>query len=102
MQVCLPRAPEPEACEDPGAVRKKVYLVTFPHPVRSHTRTGVALRSPEVLSKRESLHAVMAACTHPVYRDAHSNSASFAVKVVQAGGVAGVPPRWGGRRCAHT
>ena len=57
------------AQEKPGG-RRAVYLVTLPHPKRSHTQCGKKLVAPGTLTKKQILKCLLDAAAHPTYTDA--------------------------------
>eukprot|EP00973_Karenia_brevis_P080296 11137811-Karenia_brevis.AAC.1 len=63
-QLPLPQAPD-FGDEAQGDSKKKVYLITLPHPVQPTASTGEALVAPSSLSKEMVLQKVQDAFAHP-------------------------------------
>ena len=65
---------------------RQVYLVTLPHPIQSHSDTGVPLVAPGSLHKNEVLRRFLAACASPIYVDGRFRQQGTAgVEVTQTG-----------------
>ena len=58
---------EPEA--DKKSTKRKVYLITLPHPVSTHSREGIRLVAPESMSKLQMMECILYAFQHPVFID---------------------------------
>ena len=60
--------------------KKSVYLVTLPHPIRSHSADGrVKLVAPERLSRQAILDALLDSLAHPIFNDPGNRAASISV-----------------------
>ena len=68
-----------------SAAYKQVYLVTLPHPLQTHSCSGVALVAPGSLDKNEVMRRFLAACASPIYTDARCRQAGGGVQVLRAG-----------------
>lgn len=64
--------------------RRMVYLVTFPHPKRNSTDSGVPLVAPYRRSKSEMLQCLLDAAAHPEYTDGRSIATRASVEILRA------------------
>jgi hypothetical protein len=80
-QVGLPNY----TAEEDDKARRRVYLVTFPHPRNALSATGIPLVAPESMSKRALLEKLLAACAQPDYADARSQHRNSFVDVLRTG-----------------
>ena len=80
--VPQPGAPEmgPEACRK--LCKKKVYLVTFPHPFKERSQDGVLLTAPETFTKKQMLENLLYAFKVPMFVDGASIQAQPSVPAV--------------------
>ena len=69
MQALIAELPNFAAEEDSSA-RKKIYLLTFPHPVAATSQDGVVLKTPGSFTKQQLLHAILDSCSKPDYKNA--------------------------------
>ena len=58
------------AAEEDSSARKKIYLLTFPHPVAATSQDGVVLKTPGSFTKQQLLHAILDSCSKPDYQNA--------------------------------
>ena len=65
--------------------RRQVYLVTFPHPVETHSKTGRQLVSPGSLTKKQVLQMLMACFENPSYRNPKDILAGRPIPLSRAG-----------------
>ena len=84
-----PQNPLPDILElgDEGTAedKKKVYLVTLPHPKQDRSADGFPLVAPGSLSKQDILERFRDSCAHPIYADQVSMANSCAVKLEMCG-----------------
>lgn len=71
--------------QEKACAHKAVYLVTLPHPKRSHAACGTKLVAPGTRSKKQILQCFLDAAAHPTYTDGRSLSRGLGVKLKQAG-----------------
>ena len=70
--------------EDPMA-RRRIYLVTFPHPRSPTSADGLPLRVPESFTQQGLGDAIRAACLEPDYLDYKSRQQGSAVDLERLG-----------------
>ena len=67
----LPQSPLPSPLvlgdEAPDRMKRKVYLITFPHPRQERAASGERLVAPSSLTKEEMLERILDSFSHPIY-----------------------------------
>jgi len=58
----LAQVGDPDPSEEDSSARRRVYLITFPHPRTAHAQDGLPLLAPENFSRRDVLEALLDAC----------------------------------------
>lgn len=71
--------------DEDATARRRVYLITLPHPRSEYSSDGVRLRAPSEFTREQMLAAFLDACAHPEYRDQHSREQGYSVDVDLAG-----------------
>ena len=71
--------------EEKQGSRRRVYLVTFPHPRASHSTCGRKLVAPESMPKKQTLMCLLDACKNPDYSDPKSLTWRTTVELKHAG-----------------
>ena len=77
-QGALPQ-PVDVGAEAPDESKRRVYLITLPHPTQSHASTGERLVAPSSFSKQQILEKVLDAFDNPVRTNTWSGAGGFAL-----------------------